>query len=154
MALRSLRPVEVGVRVEDPGGAAASRTITRVLLADGVKVRRWKGDVAGSLYLPAAGTGATAAALLIDAREDDGATPAAPVVAALLSSRGVLVFLATGSHGEPAAVFAALPSPPETITTMSAAELPVPPGAGATPDAAAWDALLERLAATPRRLRR
>src|SRR4051812_10295321 len=34
--LRSLRPVDVDVRVEDPGGAASNRTITRTFLADGV----------------------------------------------------------------------------------------------------------------------
>src|SRR4051812_23006662 len=41
-ALRSLRPVDLDIRVEDPDGATASRTLKRTLLAEGVRVRRWK----------------------------------------------------------------------------------------------------------------
>src|SRR4051794_39561245 len=52
-ALTSLRPVDVDVRVEAPDGAASARTITRSVLGEGVKVRRWRQDVTGSLYLPA-----------------------------------------------------------------------------------------------------
>jgi hypothetical protein len=63
-ALRSLRPVDVDIRVEAPDGSAASRTVTRRLLDTGVRVRRWRDDVTGILHLPAAPTGA---ALLIDA---------------------------------------------------------------------------------------
>jgi hypothetical protein len=153
MALRSLRPVDVDVRVEDPGGAAASRTITRSLLAEGVKVRRWKGDVAGTLNLPPVGGAGTA--LVIDARGAE-ATPAAsaPLAAALLASRGVLVFLATGGRGAPRDVLAALPAPPSSVATRPAAEVPLPPGAGTAADPAAWDALLAGLDATPRRLAR
>jgi hypothetical protein len=151
MALRSLRPVELDVRVEDPSGAAASRTITRSLQADGVKARRWKGDAAGTLYLPARGGGA-GTALVIDARPE--VPPAAPLAAALLASRGVLVFLATGGRGTPGDVLAALPTPPTAITTLPAADVPVPPGAGTEPAPAAWDALLGALGATPRRMGR
>jgi hypothetical protein len=183
MALRSLRPVQLDVRVEDPDGAAASRTITRALLADGVKVRRWKGDVTGTLHLPAPGGGSDDA-LVIDARGAGGraaaaetappppeaglaaappavetsppaaALAAAPIAAALIASRGVLTFLATGGRGAPAEVLGALPAPPAAITTIAVADLPLPPGAGAAADPAAWDALLAELGATPRRVAR
>jgi hypothetical protein len=63
-ALRSLHPVDVDVRIEAPDGSAASRTIRRRLLDDGVRTRRWRDEVAGTLHLPALATGA---ALLIDA---------------------------------------------------------------------------------------
>src|SRR4051812_45401198 len=82
-ALRSLRPVAVDVRVEAPDGAASSRTVTRTLLAAGVKVRRWREGVTGSLHRPATAV----AALLLDARPapESAATEAVwPVAAALL----------------------------------------------------------------------
>ncbi|HMJ32873.1 MAG TPA: hypothetical protein VK501_03060 [Baekduia sp.] len=63
-ALRSLRAVDIDVRVEAPDGSAASRTVTRRLLDEGVRVRRWRDDVAGTLHLPAAPVGS---AVLIDA---------------------------------------------------------------------------------------
>jgi hypothetical protein len=128
-ALRSLRPVDVDVRVEAPDGAAASRTVTRRLIDEGVRVRRWRDLVAGTLHLPGSPTGA---AILIDATTapvprptrpeapdaDAGpGTPAAAAVApeavrdadvlaqapllaaALLASRGVLVLVVTGGRG-------------------------------------------------------
>src|SRR3954452_23074138 len=52
-ALRSLRPLDTDVRVEGADGAASNRTITRRLLDEGVRARRWKDAVAGTLYLPA-----------------------------------------------------------------------------------------------------
>jgi hypothetical protein len=70
-ALRSLHPVDVDVRIEAPDGSAASRTIRRRLLDDGVRTRRWRDEVAGTLHLPALATGG---ALLIDATPP----PAAP----------------------------------------------------------------------------
>jgi hypothetical protein len=74
-ALRSLRPVDVDVRVEAPDGAAASRTVTRRLIDEGVRVRRWRDAVAGTLHLPATPTGA---AILIDARTAPVARPPRP----------------------------------------------------------------------------
>jgi hypothetical protein len=133
-ALRSLRPVDVDVRVEAPDGSAASRTITRRLLDESVRVRRWRDDVVGTLHLPAAPTGS---AVLIDAtsaptpkpsRDDSTATIAVessldaqadeadaeaqadhiaagiPLASALLASRGVLVLVVTGGRGEPLTV--------------------------------------------------
>jgi hypothetical protein len=162
MALRSLRPVDVDVRVEDPAGAGSSRTVTRTLLGDGVRARRWKDEVEGALYRPA---GDAVATQVIDARE---ALEAAPVAAALLASRGVLAFVLTGGRGDPAAAalerLAQVPGapPPAQPHAATAAEIGVPPGVGhrgepmadAIARAAAWDALLARLGARPRRVAR
>jgi hypothetical protein len=158
-ALRSLRPVDVDVRVEAPDGAAASRTVTRRLIDEGVRVRRWRDAVAGTLHLPAAPTGA---AILIDAT-----TPAAAqaplLAAALLASRGVLVLVVTGGRGPDPVVaaqeqLAAVPAATERVRTFAAADIPLPAGIGlrgedqpgAMARAAAWDALLSRLGARPR----
>jgi hypothetical protein len=148
-ALRSLRPVELDVRVEDEPGTGASRTLTRTLLAEGVKARRWKGDVAGTLYLPAEPTGG-GAILVADADAD-----AAPLAAALLASRGALAFVLTrGSADAASEQLARVPSAPSEITVL--ADVPVPAGVPAQQpgDPAAWDALLDRLGARPRRLAR
>ena len=166
-ALRSLRPVTLDVRVEDPDGAASNRTITRSFVGDGMKVRRWREGPTGSLYLPAQ---PATTALILDARDprdpasrDDSGAPDAPessldapgeVAAALLASRGVLVFLVAGGSGESGDVLAALPSTPARVERRAA--VPLPPGvpARAAADAAAWDALLADLGARPRRLAR
>jgi hypothetical protein len=137
-ALRSLRPVELEVRVEG-GDGTATRTLTRTVLDPAVKARRWKEGVTGRLLLPAD----PVATLLVDGEE-----PHPLVAAALLASRGVRVFVA--ASGDPAE----LPFPdPRRL-----AALPVPPGLPArdddAPDGAAWDALLADLAAQPRRVAR
>jgi hypothetical protein len=168
-ALRSLRPIDVDVRVEDPDGDASSRTITRSLLADGVKVRRWRKGVTGSLYLPVE---PATAALILDATDppatsrDDSTThtvvesslDAPGPVAALLASRGVLVFVVTGGGaGAARDLVGALPNPPEVIAQRAAADVPLAPGVparGAESDPAAWDALLATLGARPRRVAR
>jgi hypothetical protein len=157
-ALRSLRPVDVDVRVEGIDGAASNRTITRRLMDDGVRARRWKDAVGGTLYLPAQDVTAT---LLIDAREPKTAaaqpsTPdaagavaappaiaepttaagldAAPLAAALLASRGVLAFVLTGGNDDPLAAarerLTQVPGAPAPIATLSATEVGVPPGVG------------------------
>jgi hypothetical protein len=174
-ALRSLRPVAIDVRVEGPDGRSAARTIQRRLLADGVQVRRWRGDVVARLHLPA---GDVASALLVDATGGPGAAAVAALAAALLASRGVLVLAVEGGRGgaSPGAVVAearerltavpaaagaevhmaraasdadGAPSPPDVVV--------LPPGvpatdgpAGASARAEAWDALLRRLGAAPR----
>jgi hypothetical protein len=159
-ALRSLRPVDVDVRVEGTDGVGSSRTVTRTLLGEGVRARRWKGDIEGTLYLPA---GATVAARVLDAREDDLA--AAPMAAALLASRGVLAFVLSGGKGDPGAAalerLAQVPDAP-LAAVLPAAAVGVPPGvghrgepmAGALARAEAWDALLAQLGARPRRVAR
>jgi hypothetical protein len=157
-ALRSLRPVDVDVRVEGTDGAASNRTITRRLMDDGVRARRWKDAVAGTLYLP---TQTATATLLIDAREPKTATPqpatpdaagavaappaiaepataagldAAPLAAALLASRGVLAFVLTSGKDDALAAarerLAQVPRAPQRVETLSAAEVGVPPGVG------------------------
>jgi hypothetical protein len=185
-ALRSLRPVDVDVRVEGTDGAASNRTITRRLMDEGVRPRRWKDAVAGTLYLPAQNATAT---LTIDAREPQTAAAqpseldtagavaappaiaepataagidAAPLAAALLASRGVLVLVLTGGKDDPLVAarerLAQVPGAPERSETLSAAEVGVPPGVGfrgedqrtAEARGAAWDALLQRLGARPR----
>jgi len=163
MALRSLRAVDVDVRVEGTDGAASSRTITRRLLDEGVRARRWKGEVEGTLFLPA---GDALAALVLDARpappEPSPLLAAAPLAAALLASRGVLAFVLTGGRGNPAAAalerLAQVPGAPPVDHVTPALEAGVPPGVGyrgeSAPDAdvraLAWDALLQRLGARPR----
>jgi hypothetical protein len=160
MALRSLRPVDVDVRVEGTDGVGSSRTVTRTLLGEGVRARRWKGEIEGTLYLPAV---AAVAARVLDAREDDLA--AAPMAAALLASRGVLTFVLSGGRGDPAAAalerLAQVPGAP-LAAVLPAAAVGVPPGvghrgepmAGAFARAEAWDALLAQLGARPRRVAR
>jgi hypothetical protein len=148
-ALRSLRPVEVDVRVEDPDGAAAFRSLTRTLLAEGVRARRWRDAVAGTLYLPPAAGGAA----ILDVQANDAEV--VPLAAALLASRGVLVFALTrGTPDAARRALAAVPSAPEEVAIVEA--VPLPPGVPARTrrDPAEWDALLERLGALPRRVAR
>jgi hypothetical protein len=74
-ALLSLRPVEVEVRAEAPDGRAAARTITRRLVADGVRLRRWRDGLAATLHLPPPAVDAVAT-VIADTREEaapDGA---------------------------------------------------------------------------------
>jgi hypothetical protein len=154
-ALRSLRAVELDVRVEDEDGAAAFRTLTRRLLADGVRVRRWRdGAVPGTLFLPTT-SGATGGGAILDVLAAD--PEVVPLAAALLASRGVLVFALTRGTPEAAReALAAVPSAPRDFAVVDA--LPLPPGVPArTPPrdgGAAWDALLEGLGARPRRVAR
>lgn len=178
-ALVSLRPVEVELRVELPDGRAMSRTVTRRLLADGVKVRRWKDGLVATLNRPA-GDGPWPAVVL-DATSGPDAVAVAALAGALLASRGVLNVAvappARPKDGSAADVLAragelltALPAggpplvvavaAPEADVTGDGLVAPVPPGvgvrgAGAGPEAAAarataWDALLAAAGAIPR----
>ena len=159
-ALQSLRPVDVDVRVEAPDGRAAGRQVTRRLLAEGVRARRWRDGLTATLYLPADPVGST---LLLDAREH---ATLAPVAAALLASRGVLALALTG--GDLAAAqerLAAVPGSGEAAVVPlldpyqhETDGVVLPPGVGvrdrdgapARERAATWDALLERVGARPR----
>lgn len=151
-ALRSLRPVELDVRVEAPDGAAAARTLTRTLLGDGVKARRWReGGLNGTLYLPADATGGGA---ILDARSAPS-SDVAPLAAALLASRGVLVFvLARGDADAAREQLARVPSAPADVGVLDAIPLPANVPAREPVNAAAWDALLAELHARPRRMTR
>lgn len=137
-ALESLRPVQVDVRAEAADGRAAARTVTRTLLGEGVKVRRWR-DLPASLVLPA---GAPVATVLV-------VHAAAPAVA-LLASRGVLVLNVRDAGAADAAAerLAAVPGATEPRRLDA---LPAPPGLPGPPyDPGAWDALLADLGAAAR----
>jgi hypothetical protein len=167
-ALLSLRPVELEVRVETPDGRTAARTLTRQLAADGVKLRRWRDGLAATLHLPRSAAGAPEAAagaaapaptapVLFDAT--DGAEEAA-LAAPLLASRGVVV-LVVGPPPRGTSAEDALASARERLAAVPAVtgdpvlvDAVLPPGVPAREPAAhaaaAWDALLERLGASPR----
>jgi hypothetical protein len=92
-ALASLRPVRLDVRAESEDGRGADRTLTRRLLGDGVRVRRWRDGQGATLYRPA-GDGASAAVIL-----DAAGAAHAPLVAALLASRGVIAVVLSPPRG-------------------------------------------------------
>jgi hypothetical protein len=176
-SLQSLRPVRIDVRVESPDGRAAGRAITRRLVADGVRVRRWRDGLLATLYLPAGNP--PCATVLVDSTAGPLEAAVAGLAAPLLASRGVLVLALGPGRGEAAEALpiarerlAAVPgasAPVELAATAgavpgmpdAAATLVLPPGVGAREEgeddgaaararAAAWDALLARLGARPR----
>lgn len=151
-ALRSLRPVAIEVRVEAADGRAATRTVRRRLVGEGVRVRRWRQPFPATLHRPA---GDPAATVLVDASAGADALAVATVAAALLASRGVLVLILAPARGaasatpaDAAAALAAVPGAGEPV----AIEPPLPPGVPAARPGSAeeWDALLARLGARPR----
>lgn len=169
--LRSLRPVALDLRAEVPDGRAGTRTFRRRLLAEGVRVRRWKQDLQGTLLLPAQEQPCAAVVVEAldpphdadgDAQPDPVATAraAAPLAAALLASRGVLVFaVATPGAAERAVeLLAAVPAAQRAGSGVRLLpSTPLPPGVPARASAVevraaaeAWDALLAELGATPR----
>jgi len=120
-ALASLRPVAVDVRLELPDRRTATREITRVLLADGVRVRRWREGVVGTLLRPA--DEAPAATVVVDARAADRpeVEAVAALAGALLASRGVLVLTVVAAKGTPSG---------DEALAVAAAQLARVPGAG------------------------
>jgi hypothetical protein len=137
-ALASLRPLRIDVRVEAADGQSASRTLTRLLVAEGVRVRRWRDGPVATLHLPA---GAPSASVLVD-----GAAGVAP---ALLASHGVLVLAVSGGDLDFARErLGAVPGAQE-VEMLTAADLPVPPGLPGG-DPGAWASLLARLCAPER----
>ncbi|HST42036.1 MAG TPA: hypothetical protein VLK58_21130 [Conexibacter sp.] len=157
-ALQSLRPVSLDVRVEAPDGRAASRTLTRSVLAEGARVRRWRDGLAATLFLPAQRT--STSALVLDGTADEEAAAAAAPTAALLASRGVLVLLVTPPRrgGDRERLLRDAAERLEQLAASAVELLPVPPptapGVPARADAhdraVAWDELLARVGATPR----
>jgi hypothetical protein len=164
-SLQSLRPVQIDVRVEASDGRAAGRAVTRRLVAEGVRVRRWREGLAATLYLP--GGERPCATVVVDATAGAHEAAVAALAAPLLASRGALVLaVAPGPTAAPEALAAAQ----ERLTAVPGASaeaqvLPVgdgvvlPPGVGARDEddgaaararATAWDALIERLGARPR----
>lgn len=142
-ALQSLRPVRMEIRVELEDGRGASLTLERRLLADGVKVRRWKDDTTATLFRPAEPTGVQ---LLIDAGTA-GADHAA-FAGALLASRGAVVLAVFAGLDAAREQFAALAPDP---VVLAGDDVPVPPGVGvaeeddAAPRLQAWADLRVRL---------
>ncbi|MDW5597724.1 hypothetical protein VSS74_25455, partial [Conexibacter stalactiti] len=150
-ALQSLRPVTLDVRVEAPDGRAAARTLTRSVLAEGARVRRWRDGLTATLFLPAQRM--STAALVLDATDGEEAAAAAAPTAALLASRGVLALLVTPPRGRGGDRETLLRDAAERLEQLAAsavellpAPLPVAPGVPARADgrdrAAAWDELL------------
>lgn len=138
-ALGSLRPVRVDVRLESrTDGRAAARTLTRPILGDGVRVRRWR-DLEASLHLPA---GEPCGTLVVTGELHPAAAP-------LLASRGALVLVSTR---EPAAALERLAAVPEAAKSIAiqGSDVPPPPNVGAAGVEPEWDALLARLGARPR----
>ena len=166
-ALGSLRPVNVDVRVETADGRAAGRQVTRLLLGEGVRARRWRDGPAAALYLPSDAVGS---ALVLDATAGSPhATAVATLAAALLASRGVVALAVTaGDLGVARDRLAAVPAVGGEAAVLGvldpygdappAGGVVLPPGVAARDldgsparaRAAAWDALLERLGARPR----
>jgi hypothetical protein len=132
-ALGSLRPVRIDVRVEAPDGRAAARTVTRSIVGDGVKVRRWR-DLDATLHIP---KGEPRGTLVIVGEIH-------PTTGPLLASRGLLL-LAVNEGVEQA--IERLKTVPGAVDPriVSAAEIPLPPNVGATdraPQPEAWAKLL------------
>jgi hypothetical protein len=155
-ALGSLRPVAVDARVEAGDGRAAARSLTRRIVDEGVRMRRWRAPVAATLCLPRAGE-EPCATVLLDATAGGDEAGAAAVAGALLAGRGALVLVVPAARGDGAGLLAAAR---EAIGAVPGAGDPVviaalvPPGVPAAGDAAAraaaWDALLARLGARAR----
>ncbi|MEA2320257.1 MAG: hypothetical protein QOD81_107 [Solirubrobacteraceae bacterium] len=170
--LRSLRPVAIDVRAEAADGRAAARTLTRRLMADGVRPRRWRDGLTATLYLPAGD--APSATLIADATAGPAQAAVAALAGPLLASRGVLV-LALGPGRAPAAEavaaarerLSAVPMATDEVHVLPVADplagdppadaVVLPPGIGvreaagrSAARAAAWDGLLARLGARPR----
>src|SRR4051812_27720540 len=119
-ALGSLRPVKIDVRVEAPDGRAAARTITRAILREGVRVRRWR-DLGATLYIP-------------DGEPEDTTVVVGethPTVGPLLASRGSLL-LAVSTGTEAALERLATVPGATTPTVIPAADIPLPRNVGAT----------------------
>jgi len=179
-ALSSLRPVSLEVRVKAPDGRAATRTLTRRLAGEGVRVRRWRDGLAATLHLPAT-EAPPCATVLIDATAGAAEAQIAVLAASLLASRGALVLAVASAPGALAPAdqvaragerLAAVPASSTDPVRLRAvghdaplappdagvAVVSLPPGVGARDQdaaaaparAAAWDALLARLGAVAR----
>lgn len=118
-ALGSLRPVRIDVRVESPDGRAAARTLTRAILGDGVRVRRWN-DLRATLCIPA---GEPRATLVIVGEPH-------PATGPLLASRGSLVLVAKTESEEALERLQTVPGATGP-RIVAAAEVPLPANVGA-----------------------
>ncbi len=174
-ALQSLRPLSVDLRVELPDGRSAGRSVTRRVVDEGVRLRRWRDGSSATLHLPA---GEPRATLLIDATTGAEQAVVAALAAPVLASRGVIVLTVAPARGGAAGVemvatardrLAAVPGAASDIHVLEAldpfadprpgAAVSLPPGVGAreadhrtatAARAVAWDELLARLGARAR----
>src|SRR4051812_33331377 len=119
-ALGSLRPVRIDVRVEAADGRAAARTVTRRIVGEGGKVRRWR-DVDATLYIP---DGDPRSTLVIRGESH-------PTTGPLLASRGLLLLAVNGEAGTAIERLRAVPGASDP-TIVPAAEVPLPPNVGST----------------------
>ncbi|MTD42999.1 hypothetical protein GKE82_01425 [Conexibacter sp. W3-3-2] len=140
-ALGSLHPVRLDVHAEAPDGRGAKRTFERRLLADGVRVRRWKEpQLRGTAFLPPPDAPA-AEPLLLDARIDAStgelgllAAFVAPLAAAVLASRGRATLVVTDLDDlapalERLAGLRAATGAPRVLRTLGAGDVVLlPPG--------------------------
>jgi hypothetical protein len=118
-ALQSLRPVQIDVRVEAPDGRAAGRAVTRLLVADGVRVRRWRdGGLNATLLLPAGDE--PRATVILDGTAGEHEAVVAGLAGPLLASRGVLVLSVSGGSVEAARErLAAVPGASEAVLLVA-----------------------------------
>jgi hypothetical protein len=119
-ALQSLRPVQIDVRVEAPDGRAAGRPVTRLLVADGVRVRRWRdGGLNATLLLPAGDE--PRATVIVDGTAGEHEAVVAGLAGPLLASRGVLVLSVSAGSVEVARErLAAVPGAGEPVLLVAA----------------------------------
>lgn len=119
-ALASLRPVQIDVRVESPDGRAAARAVTRLLVAEGVRLRRWRLDgLAAVLHLPVAAE--PCATVLVDATGGLHEARVAGLAGPLLASRGALILSVTAGSLEAARDgLASVPGAGDAITMVAA----------------------------------
>ena len=137
-ALRSLRALSIEVRVETADGRGAARTIIRQLVADGVRVRRWRDGLAATLHVPARPQ--PCATVIVDATGGLMAADVAALAAPLLASRGALVLVVAPSRGiaDPLELarerLAAVPAASEPILLLPALDpFGAEPGEGLVP---------------------
>jgi hypothetical protein len=143
-ALGSRHPIRLDVLAEAADGRGAKRTFERRLLADGVRVRRWREPgLRGTLAIPAPGTPVAEQALLLDARvprdPEAGellvlAAFVAPLAIAVLASRGVVALALTDADDLAPALerLGAVPGvlgDPRVVRALGAGDVPLlPPG--------------------------
>jgi hypothetical protein len=154
-ALRSLRPLSIDVRAELDDGRGAGRTLTRRLVGDGVRIRRWRDGLAATLHLPAASAGPRAVAeaqgqaapgsLLSDPVARALAEGVGPLDAQAQAAPGALLIDATaGGAAEVVAVLAGA-----LLASRGVVALVVGPARGRSASADPVGLARERLAALP-----
>lgn len=143
-ALQSLRPVSLDVRVEAPDGRSATRSFVRVLVGEGVRIRRWREPaLLATLHLPA---DAACAAVVIDATAGPQPAAVAALAAPLLASRGALALVVPPPREKAQATealrlaverLAAVPGAPQDVVVLQTLTPGTTPDSDSVGDAAA-----------------